>query len=230
MYARVVKRLLDILLSCVALIITALPMLLIAIAIRLDDPGPVLFRQRRIGRSQNGQETFFSLWKFRSMKAEAPHEVPTHLLEHPEAYITRVGGFLRRTSLDELPQLFQVLTGQMSLVGPRPALWNQADLITERARYGANDIKPGLTGWAQVNGRDELTIAEKARLDGEYAAALRAGHGRGLAMDVRCCLRTVAAVLRADGVVEGDTDTGRGEGLSEIASAPEEVMERQNRA
>lgn len=146
MYARVVKRLLDIILSCVALAVMALPMLMIALAIKIDSPGPVLFQQKRFGQSKNGQTTFFSLWKFRSMKVEAPHEVPTHLLVHPEAYITRVGRFLRRTSLDELPQLLQVLTGRMSLVGPRPALWNQEDLIAERERYGANDIKPGLTG------------------------------------------------------------------------------------
>lgn len=214
MYARVVKRLLDIILSCVALIVMILPMLLIALAIKIDDPGATLFRQRRVGQSKDGQTTFFSLWKFRSMKLETPHEVPTHLLAHPERYITRVGGFLRRTSLDELPQLFQVLIGRMSLVGPRPALWNQEDLIAERERYGANDVKPGLTGWAQVNGRDELPIIDKARLDGLYAATLRAGHGRGLAMDVKCCLRTAGAVLRAAGGAEGEAGAKREESPS----------------
>lgn len=206
MYARIWKRLLDILLAGVALVVLALPMLLIGVAVKLDDPGPALFRQRRVGQTRDRQITYFEMWKFRSMKQDAPHDVPTHLLARPDDCMTRLGRWLRRTSLDELPQLVQVLTGRMSLVGPRPALWNESDLIAARELYGANDIRPGLTGWAQVNGRDGLTPSEKAEKDGVYAAALRAGHGRGLAMDLRCCLKTVVCVLRADGVCEGSRD------------------------
>ena len=143
--------------------------------------------------------------KFRSMKMSTPHDMPTHLLENPEQYITRVGKFLRKSSLDELPQIFNILTGKMSIIGPRPALWNQDDLIAERDKYGANDVKPGITGWAQINGRDELEIDVKAKFDGEYASALNAGKFKGFAMDFKCFFGTIKSVLKSDGVVEGGT-------------------------
>lgn len=205
MYKHVIKRLMDIVLSGIAIILLLLPMLIIVLAIKIDDPGPVLFKQKRIGINKNGQITYFMILKFRSMKMSTPHDVPTHLLENPEQYITRVGKFIRRTSLDELPQIYQVFTGKLSCVGPRPALWNQRDLWEEREKYGANDVKPGVTGWAQINGRDELEIHVKAKLDGEYAAALNAGKFKGFAMDMRCLLGTVISVLKSDGVVEGGT-------------------------
>ncbi len=205
MYKSFVKRLLDIILSGIAIIILALPMLFIALAIKLDDPGPVLFRQKRVGMKKNGQITYFMIWKFRSMKMSTPRDVPTHLLKDPEQYITRVGKFIRKTSLDELPQILQVFTSKLSLIGPRPALWSQEDLITEREKYGANDVKPGISGWAQINGRDELEIDVKAKLDGEYAAALNAGKFKGLAMDFKCFFGTFISVLKSDGVVEGGT-------------------------
>lgn len=205
MYKRFVKRAIDLLLSALAIVVLALPMLAIAIAIKIDDPGPVLFKQRRVGQKKNGQITYFMIWKFRSMKMSAPHDTPTHMLADPEQYITRVGKFIRKTSLDELPQIYQVFTSRLSVIGPRPALWSQDDLVAEREKYGANDVKPGITGWAQINGRDELEIPVKARLDGEYAAALNAGKGKGFAMDVRCFFGTIRSVLRSDGVVEGGT-------------------------
>ena len=205
MYKRVIKRLLDIILSGIAIIVLVLPMLIIAIAIKIDDPGPVIFKQRRVGMKKNGEITYFMIWKFRSMKMSTPHDVPTHLLENPEQYITRVGRFIRKMSLDELPQIYQVFTSKLSVVGPRPALWSQDDLVAERERYGANDVKPGITGWAQINGRDELEIDVKARFDGEYASALNAGRFKGFAMDVKCLFGTVASVLKSDGVVEGGT-------------------------
>lgn len=205
MYKRFVKRAIDLLLSALAIVVLALPMLVIAIAIKIDDPGPVLFKQRRVGQKKNGQITYFMIWKFRSMKMSAPHDTPTHMLADPEQYITRVGKFIRKTSLDELPQIYQVFTSRLSVIGPRPALWSQDDLVAEREKYGANDVKPGITGWAQINGRDELEIPVKARLDGEYAAALNAGKGKGFAMDVRCFFGTIRSVLRSDGVVEGGT-------------------------
>lgn len=205
MYKRFVKRAIDLLLSALAIVVLALPMLVIAIAIKIDDPGPVLFKQRRVGQKKNGQITYFMIWKFRSMKMSAPHDTPTHMLADPEQYITRVGKFIRKTSLDELPQIYQVFTSRLSVIGPRPALWSQDDLVAEREKYGANDVKPGITGWAQINGRDELEIPVKAKLDGEYAAALNAGKGKGFAMDVRCFFGTIRSVLRSDGVVEGGT-------------------------
>ena len=205
MYKHVIKRLIDLLLSGIGIIVLAIPMLLIAIAIKIDDPGPVLFKQRRVGQKKNGEMTCFMIWKFRSMKICTPHDVPTHLLENPEQYITRVGRFIRKTSLDELPQIYQVFTSKLSAIGPRPALWSQEDLIAEREKYGANDIKPGITGWAQINGRDELEIDVKARFDGEYAAALNAGHFKGFAMDVKCFFGTIISVLKSDGIVEGNT-------------------------
>ncbi len=199
MYERVVKRGIDFLLSSVALICFSWLYLLIALAIRIDDPGPAVFTQTRIGKGKKP----FRLFKFRSMKMDSPHDVPTHLLANPEQYITRVGRFLRRSSLDELPQVLNIWNGSMAVVGPRPALWNQDDLIAERDRYGANDVRPGLTGWAQISGRDELEIPEKARLDGEYTAKLKAGGLRAFLFDCRCFLGTIAPVLRGDGVVEG---------------------------
>lgn len=205
MYKHVIKRLIDIVLSGVAIVVLALPMLIIALAIKIDDPGPVLFKQKRVGKKKNGKITYFMIWKFRSMKMSTPHDTPTHLLENPEQYITRVGRFIRKTSLDELPQIYQVFTSKLSVVGPRPALWSQDDLVAEREKYGANDMKPGITGWAQINGRDELEIDVKAKFDGEYAEALNAGKFKGFAMDVRCFFGTIVSVLKSEGVVEGGT-------------------------
>lgn len=195
MYQKYLKRLLAIVLSSLGILMLGWLLLLLSIAVKLDSPGPVLFRQKRVGL---GKSHFFIL-KFRTMRIDTPKDMPTHLLASPEQYITRVGRFLRKTSLDELPQLFNILMGDMAIVGPRPALWNQYDLIAERDKYGANDIRPGLTGWAQVNGRDELEIDVKAKLDGEYARNL------SFAFDVKCFLYTIKTVLKADGVVEGGT-------------------------
>lgn len=205
MYKYFVKRLIDIVLSGFAIILLAIPMLAVALAIKIDDPGPVLFKQRRVGVKKNGKITYFMIWKFRSMKMSTPHDTPTHLLKDPEQYITRVGKFIRKTSIDELPQIYQVFTSKLSIVGPRPALWSQDDLVAEREKYGANDVKPGITGWAQINGRDELEIPVKAKFDGEYAAALNTGRFKGFAMDVKCFFGTIGSVLRHDGVVEGGT-------------------------
>lgn len=205
MYKNVIKRLIDFILSSIAIIVLALPMLIISIVIKIDDPGPVLFKQKRVGKKKNGEITYFMIWKFRSMKISTPHDTPTHLLDNPEQYITRVGRFIRKTSLDELPQFYQVFTSKLSIVGPRPALWSQEDLVAEREKYGANDIKPGITGWAQINGRDELEIDVKAKFDGEYAAALNAGKFKGFAMDVKCFFGTIVRVLKSDGFVEGGT-------------------------
>ena len=195
MYRNCVKRALAIVLSLVGLLTLGWLLILLSIAIKLDSPGPVLFRQKRVGLNKS----HFYILKFRTMRIDTPRDMPTHLLVNPEQYITRVGRFLRKTSLDELPQLFNILAGHMAIVGPRPALWNQFDLIAERDKYGANDIRPGLTGWAQINGRDELEIDVKARYDGEYVQRM------SLAFDTRCILGTVTAVLRRDGVVEGGT-------------------------
>ena len=226
MYKHVFKRLGDILLSGIAGVLLAVPMVILAIAIKIDDPGPVLFKQRRVGRKKDGQITYFMILKFRSMKMSTPHDVPTHLLENPEQYITRVGRFIRKTSLDELPQIYQVFTGRLSFVGPRPALWSQEDLIAEREKYGANDVKPGITGWAQINGRDELEIPVKARFDGEYAAALHAGRFKGFAMDVRCFFGTIVSVLKSEGVVEGGTGEMKkqAETVPDGTKAEEEVV------
>ena len=205
MYKYVIKRLIDIVLSSVAIVVLAIPMLIIAVAIKIDDPGPVLFKQKRVGKKKNGEITYFMICKFRSMKMSTPHDTPTHLLENPEQYITRVGRFVRKTSLDELPQIYQVFTSKLSAIGPRPALWSQDDLIAEREKYGANDIKPGITGWAQINCRDELDIDVKAKYDGEYAAALNEGKFKGFIMDVKCFFYTIVSVLKSDGVIEGGT-------------------------
>lgn len=200
MYERIIKRLLDLTLSVIAGIVLAIPMLIVAVIIKIDDPGPVLFKQKRVGKNK----TYFWLYKFRTMKMNTP-DIPTHLLEHPEQYITRTGHFLRKYSIDELPQFYNAIRGEISLIGPRPALWNQYDLLEERDRYGANDVCPGLTGWAQINGRDELEIPEKARLDGEYVAALRHGGWTAFVMDVRCFIGTIFSVAKHEGVVEGGT-------------------------
>ncbi len=205
MYKHVIKRLIDIILSGVAIVVLALPMLIIAIVIKIDDPGPVLFKQKRIGKNKGGEVTYFMIWKYRSMKMSTPHDTPTHLLENPEQYITRIGKFIRKTSIDELPQIYQVFAGKLSCIGPRPALWNQVNLWEEREKYGANDVKPGITGWAQINGRDELEIDVKAKFDGEYTAALNVGSFKGFAMDVKCFFGTIKSVLKSDGVVEGGT-------------------------
>lgn len=193
MYKRFGKRALDILLSGLGLIVLSPLFLIISIAIKAEDPGPVFFRQKRVGI----HKTYFNIVKFRSMRQDTPHDMPTHLLNDPQRWITKTGRFLRKTSLDELPQIAQIFTGKMSIIGPRPALWNQYDLIEERDKYGANDITPGLTGWAQVNGRDELEIEEKARLDGEYAQNISFG------MDMKIFWMTVKNVLQGSGVVEG---------------------------
>lgn len=195
MYQKFGKRLLDILLSGCGILVLAPVYLIVAIAIKIDDPGPVLFRQKRVGI----HKTHFEILKFRTMKMETPRDMPTHLLENPQQYITRVGRVLRKTSLDELPQIFQIFTGKMSVIGPRPALWNQFDLIEERDKYGANDVRPGLTGWAQINGRDELPIDVKARFDGEYVKNM------SFLFDCKCFFGTIVSVLKHDGVVEGGT-------------------------
>ena len=195
MYQKFGKRALDIILSGCGIIVLAPVYLILAIAIKIDDPGPVFFRQKRVGI----HKSHFSIMKFRTMKMETPRDMPTHLLENPEQYITRVGRVLRKLSLDELPQIFQIFTGEMSIIGPRPALWNQFDLIEERDKYGANDVRPGLTGWAQINGRDELPIDVKARLDGEYVQNL------SFLFDCKCFFGTIVSVLKSDGVVEGGT-------------------------
>lgn len=201
MYQRFGKRLWDIVLSGCGIVLLWPVYLLLAVIIKLDDPGPVLFRQKRVGI----HKTHFEILKFRTMKSSTPKDVPTHLLDNPQQYITRVGRVLRKTSLDELPQIFQIFTGKMSVIGPRPALWNQYDLIAERDKYGANDVRPGLTGWAQINGRDELEIPVKAKLDGEYVEKLRKNNLSGFWMDCRCFFGTIGSVLRHEGVVEGGT-------------------------
>ena len=197
MYQNYCKRLLDILLSLGSILVLALPMLIIAVAVKLDSKGPVLFWQKRVAIHKGT----YMMPKFRSMYTTAPANMPTHLLTSPDQWITPVGKFLRKTSLDELPQLFSILKGDMSVVGPRPALWNQYDLFAERDKYGANDVRPGLTGWAQINGRDELPIDVKARFDGAYVENL------SFAMDCRCFFGTIGKVLGRDGVVEGGTGT-----------------------
>lgn len=200
MYRRYIKRMIDVTLALTGLVLASWLFLLIMLVIELDDPGPVFFSQKRVG----AHGSHFQLYKFRSMKTSTPHDTPTHLLRDPEQYITRAGRFLRRTSLDEIPQLWNILRGDMSVIGPRPALWNQLDLLEERDRYGANDVRPGLSGWAQICGRDELEIADKARLDGEYVRRL------SFAFDCRCFFGTAFSVLRGDGVVEGGTGAARG--------------------
>ncbi len=195
MYQKYIKRFLDILLSFCGLIILLPLWLILVILIKCDSKGPVLFKQKRIGMHKK----YFYILKFRTMRIDTPKDKPTHLLENPDQYITRVGKFLRRTSLDELPQILNILKGEMSIIGPRPALWNQYDLIAERDKYGANDVLPGLTGWAQINGRDELEISVKAEFDGIYAKKM------SFLFDLKCFIGTITSVLKHDGVVEGGT-------------------------
>lgn len=194
-YRSVGKRLIDIVLSALGLLILSPLFLIIALLIKLESPGPVLFRQKRVGLHKKT----FSIMKFRTMRTDTPKDTPTHMLANPEQYITKVGRFLRKTSLDELPQIINILKGDMAVIGPRPALWNQDDLVAERNKYGANDVLPGLTGWAQINGRDELEIPVKAKLDGEYVEKM------SLSFDIKCFLGTIVSIFKHDGVVEGGT-------------------------
>lgn len=198
MYEKGIKKIIDIVLSFIGAVVLLPVFLIISAAVYIDDPGPIFFRQKRICKGKK----YFWLHKFRSMKMKTP-DLPTHLLENPEQYITRVGKFIRKFSIDELPQIYDILFGKMSIIGPRPALWNQDDLIAERDKYGANDIKPGLTGWAQINGRDELPIEVKARFDGEYAQKLNDGGFAAFSMDCKCFFGTIMKVLKHDGVVDG---------------------------
>ena len=191
------KRVIDLALSVLAAVILSPVFLILFIAIKLDTPGPIFFKQKRVGINK----THFNILKFRTMRIDTPKDTPTHLLENPDQYITKVGKFLRKTSLDELPQIFNIIKGEMSIIGPRPALWNQYDLIAERDKYNANDVRPGLTGWAQINGRDELPITVKSELDGEYIQKMN------FAFDVKCFVGTIISVLKSDGVVEGGTGT-----------------------
>ena len=195
MYKKFFKRFIDVVLSGLALLILWLPMLIVAIIVKCDSKGPVFFWQKRVGLHK---ETFM-MPKFRSMYTETPANMPTHMLEDPDQWITKAGRILRKTSLDELPQILTIFTGKMSIIGPRPALWNQDDLIAERDKYGANDVRPGLTGWAQINGRDEIEIEDKAKLDGEYVEKM------SFLFDCKCFFGTIVSVLRHDGVVEGGT-------------------------
>ena len=195
MYRKFLKRFFDIILSFIGLAVLAIPMAILALIVKLDSKGPVLFWQKRVGLHK---ETFM-MPKFRSMYTETPAEMPTHLLNDPQRWITPVGKIYRKLSLDELPQILCILTGKMSIIGPRPALWNQFDLIEERDKYGANDVRPGLTGWAQINGRDELEIPVKAKLDGEYVEKM------SFLFDCKCFFGTILAVVRRDGVLEGGT-------------------------
>lgn len=190
-----IKRVLDIIISFFSILILLPLFFVVSVLIKITSKGPLFFTQKRVGINK----THFNILKFRTMRVDTPKDIPTHLLSNPEAFITPIGRFLRKTSLDELPQLFNILRGDMAIVGPRPALWNQYDLIEERDRYGANDVLPGLTGWAQINGRDELEIPVKAKMDGYYVAHM------SFAMDVKCILGTVVSVVRRDGIVEGGT-------------------------
>ena len=213
MFLHFFKRAIDLLMSFMGILVLALPMLIIAIAIKIDSKGPVFFKQKRVGIHKK----HFNILKFRTMRTDTPHDAPTHELSDPKKWITKVGGFLRKTSLDELPQLFNIFAGQMSVIGPRPALWNQFDLIEERDKYGANDVKPGLTGWAQINGRDELVIPVKAKLDGEYVEKMSFG------FDVKCFFGTIKSVAKSDGVIEGGT--GEMRKMEKVAAQAENTNE-----
>ena len=191
----IIKRIIDFILSLIAIIILSPIFLVLAIWIKMDSPGPVFFKQKRIGKDR----AFFQIYKFRTMRSDTPKDTPTHMLNDPASFITRSGHFLRKTSLDELPQLINILKGEMAIIGPRPALWNQDDLADERDKYGANSVLPGLSGWAQINGRDELPIPIKAKLDGDYVQNI------SFWFDVKCIFGTITSVLRSDGVIEGGT-------------------------
>ena len=210
MYKHFLKRFFDIVLSLMGILVLALPMLIVAVIIKFDSPGPVFFKQKRIGIYKK----YFTILKFRSMPVSAPKDTPTHQLQNTDSLLSKWQRFMRKSSIDELPQLFCIFVGTMSVIGPRPALWNQYDLIEERDKYGANDIKPGLTGWAQINGRDELSIPVKAKLDGEYVEKMNFG------FDCKCFFGTVKSVMRSDGVVEG----GTGELERKKQGAPEKQL------
>jgi O-antigen biosynthesis protein WbqP len=197
MVYRFIKRIIDIVMSLIGMFLLSWLYLIIIFAIKIDSKGPVLFKQKRVGKNKK----IFNILKFRTMHINTPKDTPTHLLKNPEQFITKTGCFLRKTSLDEMPQIWNIFIGQMSIVGPRPALWNQDDLIAERDKYGVNSLLPGLTGWAQINGRDELPIEVKSKFDGEYAEKI------SLAMDVKCFLGTIKSVLKREGIVEGGTGT-----------------------
>ena len=204
MYGKYIKRIFDFVISLIALIVLSPFMLIIALIVKIDSPGPVFFRQKRVGR----RKTHFNMLKFRTMRTDAPKDMPTHLLENPEQYISRFGRFARKTSLDEIPQIFHILSGKMSIIGPRPALWNQYDLIEERDKYGANDVRPGLTGLSQIKGRDTLPIDVKAGYDGEYVEKL------SFLFDCKCFFGTIVSVVKHDGVVEGGTGAVGKDGLA----------------
>ncbi len=197
-YSKYIKRLLDIVISILGLGLSVIFVFIAVVAIYLEDPGPVVFKQKRIGKDKS----YFYIHKLRSMRMDTP-DIPTHMLKNPEKYILKTGLVIRKLSIDELPQLWDILVGKMSLIGPRPALWNQDDLIEERDKYNVHSVRPGLTGWAQINGRDELSIEDKARLDGEYVQRLRNNSLSGFLMDIKCFFGTITAVLGQKGVVEG---------------------------
>lgn len=197
MYRTVLKRLIDMVLAFLGIVILIIPMGIVAVIIKVNSPGPVLFKQKRIGIHKSE----FMIWKFRSMPEDAPSDIPTHQFDASEVKLTKWQKFIRKTSVDELPQLFNILIGNMSIIGPRPALWNQYDLIEERDKYGANDVRPGLSGWAQINGRDCIGIQEKAKFDGEYVKRM------GFVFDCKCFVGTVFAVLKREGVIDGGKDT-----------------------
>lgn len=208
----------DFILSFIGIVVLIPIWIILSLAIFINDPGSIFFTQKRVGKNKK----LFKILKFRTMKTSTPHDMPTHMLENPEQYITKVGGFLRKTSLDELPQIFNIFVGQMSIIGPRPALWNQYDLIAERDKYGANGVKPGLTGWAQINGRDELEIADKAKLDGEYVEKMSFG------FDCKCFFGTIKSVLKHDGVVEGGTGEIHKEEAEKAAKSEEKEKKSGN--
>lgn len=201
MYRGFIKRLIDFVLALCGLIVLSPVFIILCIWIKLDSKGPILFKQKRVGINK----TYFNIYKFRTMYIDTPKDMPTHMLSNPDQFITKAGKFLRKTSLDELPQIINIIKGEMAIIGPRPALWNQDDLIAERDKYHANDVKPGLTGWAQINGRDELEIPVKARLDGEYVKRI------SFLFDVKCFFGTITSVLKSDGVVEGGTGSMNGD-------------------
>lgn len=195
LYKDGLKRIIDFILSLMGIVVLSPVLLFLCLAIKLDSKGPIIFKQKRVGKNK----THFNIYKFRTMKIDTPKEMPTHLLSDPDFYITKVGKFLRKTSLDELPQLFNIIKGDMAVIGPRPALWNQYDLIEERDKYGANNIRPGLTGLAQISGRDELEIQKKARFDGYYTEHV------SFRMDIKCFIGTINSVIKSEGVIEGGT-------------------------
>ncbi|MFR2821675.1 MAG: sugar transferase [Thomasclavelia sp.] len=201
MYRGFIKRLIDFVLALCGLIVLSPVFIILCIWIKLDSKGPILFKQKRVGINK----TYFNIYKFRTMYIDTPKDMPTHMLSNPDQFITKAGKFLRKTSLDELPQIINIIKGEMAIIGPRPALWNQDDLIAERDKYHANDVRPGLTGWAQINGRDELEIDVKARLDGEYVKRI------SFLFDLKCFFGTITSVLKSDGVVEGGTGSMNGD-------------------